>query len=215
MAEQYSPIITYTHELDALREQQLKQSKALRDRILGDVSLSDVDRAILGLTGSRSLLTKYRAFASEIHHSAGETILVPRQSAFHGGRAVHAESLAVAGVLTGNLQVKPRRIGDDYSKGINIGVGVSIGSEVVSDQSVYPPSALYVATIKHDACPLDYEIDDQVDRVVIGAARISQEIDRREELQTDDVREALATLEENIAAQSRLRDDRDFSFMEI
>jgi hypothetical protein len=66
----------WTGKLDASRKRYFQRVEKIKDEIREDDSLSDIERAVLGVTGSPYELQRYQGLAADIGKLAGKPIVV-------------------------------------------------------------------------------------------------------------------------------------------
>lgn len=105
---------TWTKKLEASEKRHLTRVRGLRRDILADESLGDLDRAVLGMTGSQERLTEYQDLARKIGAQAGHPIIAIE--AFDEGKVRKAK----AGIIDGDLEVEINRYDDRYGEKLSM-----------------------------------------------------------------------------------------------
>jgi hypothetical protein len=123
MAESFSTE-QYIEKFQKRDELYLRQVRKLKEQVRNDESLSDLDRAVLGSTGSAEELELYKKIASKVGHLAGQPII--RLTRVQGEKVVEAEGGLIAGPVEAELSHTAHTTKRFYSSSLSVPVSPSL-----------------------------------------------------------------------------------------
>jgi hypothetical protein len=91
----------------------LRQDREMRDEIIVDDSFeSELDRLVLGMTGSVVQLRQYQLLAEKVGHSTGKPIITVDEESQRHEKVIHASGGIVAGQVEADLSFHPTEPND-------------------------------------------------------------------------------------------------------